>query len=57
MRLDKDNVPAYLVAWGDLSLHIDLDPEIQEIVFARQIEKSSQLEKGFQRTSNGLRKK
>ena len=47
LQLDKDNVPAYLVAWDDLSLHIDLDPKVQEICFSRQIERSTQLEKVF----------
>jgi len=45
LQLDKDNVPAYLVAWDDLCLHIELDPKVKEIVFSRQIEKSAQLEK------------
>ena len=47
LRLDKDNVPAYLVAWDDLSLHTELDPNVKEIVFARQIEKRSQRENVF----------
>ena len=48
LQLDKDNVPAYLVAWDDLSLHIDLDPKVQEICFSRQIERSTQLKKVFE---------
>ena len=47
LKLDKDNVPGYLVAWDDLSLQIELDQKMKEIVFARQIEKSVQLEKLF----------
>ena len=47
LQLDKDNVPAYLVAWDDLSLHIDLDPKVQEICFSRQIERNTQLEKVY----------
>ena len=47
LQLEKDNVPGYLVAWDDLSLQIELKPVVKEIVFARQIEKSVQLEKIF----------
>ena len=45
LQLEKDNVPGYLVAWDDLSLQIELEPVVKEIVFARQTEKSVQLEK------------
>ena len=47
LQLEKDNVPGYLVAWDDLCLQIELEPVVKEIVLARQIEESVQLEKVF----------
>ena len=47
LRLEKDNVPGYLTAWGGLCLNIDLPAIEKEIVFSREIERSAQLEVVF----------
>jgi hypothetical protein len=53
LRLDKDNVPAYLNKWDSLhlSLQTTISPATKEVIFAREIEKSTQLAEIYKKYS------